>query len=272
MGALDTALDLWHLHRRAVALGAALVTALVAVLLGLAVVVRATGQPQSPAARPAVSPTSTVRAATPGGAPASESTAAAASDVADWNAMPPVTGATSSAYPAIGAAGRADPGAYARAFATELFTRDYRTDRALLLSWAQYEDAPLRSSNYPAADWSKVLLDSLSDITWDNATDTPIPADGPWLALRAQQAIDTVSAVKVSVDQQWEQQVAAGYQPADPSATVRDVTLTVTRHATVFGRRVTQRFAISLDLQLGASPHGGYGIAATNNYVTTAGS
>ena len=162
---------------------------------------------------------------------------------------------------------RHDPTAYARAFATELFTRDYGTDRQQLLSWAQYEDAPLQSSNYPRADWSKVLVDSLTDLTWDDAIDTPVPADGLWLALRSERATQTVSDVKVTVDPQWEQRVAAGFQPPDPLATVRDVTLTVTQHTNTPGAAATTRYQVALALQLGTSSHGGYGVAATNNYV-----
>ncbi len=107
-----------------------------------------------------------------------------------------------------------DPTAFAQAFATELFTRDYTTaTRPELISWAQYEDSPLRSSNYPQPDWTKVLVNSLTDITWDQADDTPIPADGQWLALHAQGARDSVSNVRVVLDPQWEQGVATGYSP-----------------------------------------------------------
>lgn len=193
-----------------------------------------------------------------------------ASDVTRWNARPVITPATSAAYPPIPATARRDATSYARAFATELFTRDYRAaTRAQLLAWAQHEDAPLRSRNYPEADWTKVLADSLTDLTWDGAPATPIPADGPWLALRSEQARDTVTDVRVSLDAQWEQRIANGYQPPDPMATERDVSLTVTRHTTVAGRRTVTRFAVNLDLQLGTSVRGGgYGVAATNNYVT----
>jgi hypothetical protein len=192
-----------------------------------------------------------------------------ATDVTQWNAMPTIAPATSSNYPAIPAAGSANPDSYAKAFATELFTRDYRTaTRAQLIAWAQYEDSPLHSPNYPQADWSKVLVDSLTDLTWDDASDTPIPAGGPWLALRSESARDTVRDVRVELDPQWEQQIAAGYQPPDELATARDVSLTVTRHVVVAGRPSVSRFAVSLALQLGTAARGdGYGVAATNNYV-----
>jgi hypothetical protein len=215
-------------------------------------------------------PTSLATATAPSGTVAATvaPSQAPASDVAQWNAMPAIRPATSLAYPAIPAAVRRDATSYARAFATELFTRDYtHATRQQLIAWAQSEDAPLRSPNYPQADWTKVLVDSLTDLTWDDASDTPIPADGPWLASRSEHARDTVSDVRVELDPQWEQQIAAGYQPPDPLATARDVSLTVTRTTRVAGRSVTARFAVSLALQLGTARGGGYGVAATNNYV-----
>ncbi len=81
------------------------------------------------------------------------------------------------------------PDVFAQAFVTELFTRDYRrSTRAELLSWAQYESAPLIAKQYPKADWSKFLIDALTDLSGENRTDTPIPADGPWLALHTGRA------------------------------------------------------------------------------------
>lgn len=181
--------------------------------------------------------------------------------------MPAVHPATSAAYPAITGAATRDASLFAGAFARELFTRDYAVDRGELLSWAQYEDAPLRAPNYPPADWTKILVDSLTDLTWDGALDTPIPAEGPWLALRSERATQTVDNVRVTVDQRWEQAVARGFQPTDPLATARDVTLTVLQHTRTSGHTVTKRFAVSIALQLGSSAHGGYGVATTNNYV-----
>jgi hypothetical protein len=220
-------------------------------------------QPSAPTAQGTTVPTS---------GPVSASvqpSAAPASDVARWNAMATVAPAVSSYYPVTPATDRGEVTAYVRAFVTELFTRDYhRATRAQLLAWVQSEDAPLRSPNYPQADWSKVLIDSLTDLTWDDAADTPIPADGPWLALRSEQARDAVSDVRIELDPQWEQQIAAGYQPPDPLATARDVSLTVTRHTVAAGRPATARFAVSLAVQLGTAAGGdGYGVAATNNYV-----
>jgi hypothetical protein len=258
----DHAISAWHLHRRALLVCTALIAALLTVLGVTALLVRATSQPatggdgqanpQAPVARPS---------------PPNATPTARASDVQFWNAVPAVRPATSAAYPAVSGAATRDPSLFARAFATELFTRDYAVDRGQLLAWAQYEDAPLRAPNYPPPVWTKVLVDSLTDMTWDDALDTPVPAEGPWLALRSEHATQSVRDVQVTLDQRWEQAVASGYQPADPLATARDVTLTVTRRSQMSGHTIVQRFAVSIALQLGSSPRGGYGVATTNNYV-----
>jgi hypothetical protein len=135
------------------------------------------------------------------------------------------------------------------------------------MEWAQHEDAPLRSPKYPSADWSKVLVDSLVDLSWDRATDTPIPADGPWLVLQSERADQLATNVTPKLDPQWETALAHGYQPNDRLATVRDVTMTVVQTFEVQGQPETRRYAVSLALQLGTSPNGGYGVATTNNYV-----
>jgi hypothetical protein len=258
-------------RRLAVAVGG--FVALLVVALIVAVVLHVSGDSNATAAADRTSgPTVPSTADSPRAAQSAasvEPSGSPATDVAQWNAMPAVSPATSVNYAAIPAADSANPDGYAKAFATELFTRDYRTaTRAQLIAWAQYEDSPLHSPNYPQADWSKVLVDSLTDLTWDDASETPIPADGPWLALRSESARDTVSDVRVELDPQWEQQIAAGYEPPDELATARDVSLTVTRHVVMAGRPSVSRFAVSLALQLGTAARGdGYGVAATNNYV-----
>jgi len=259
-------LDRLRLHRPLLLVGGALIAGLLLLLGLVAVAVRlSTARPSHQAV-----PTST-RLSIQATAPPSDAAVSGtpeATDVPSWNALAPVVPATSPSYPAIAVPDRQDPDAFTRAFVTELFTRNYRAStRAQLISWAQYEDAPLRSTQYPPADWSKVLVDSLTDLTWDDADDTPIPADGPWLALRSEQAQESVSDVTVSLDPQWEQQIASGYQPPDSLATVRDVTFTITQHASAGGSREST-FSVALAVQLGSSPRdGGYGVAATNNYV-----
>jgi hypothetical protein len=199
-------------------------------------------------------------------------TLAAASDAKSWDAIPPVTPQASSAFPPISAELRRDPSGYAGAFARELFSRDYTaSNRTQLLGWAQYEDAPLRTPRYPRADWTKVLVNSLTDLTWDDATQTPIPSEGDWLALRSEGSEDTVADVRTMVDPIWEKKVSEGYQPNDSLTTVIDVRLTVIRRTSTGGRVTQSRISIAIALQLGSSPRGGYGVAASNEYVAKEG-
>ena len=255
----------WRYDRRALLLGVGAVLCLPVLLFVAALVLRLSGGGPSHHTAPQP-PASAAASKVP---PPAASPTAPADDVASWNAIPPVTPAVSANYPAVAASARRDPDAYARAFATELFTRDYRhSTLAQLIGWVQYEDSPLQSPNYPRADWTKVLVDSLTDLTWDQALETPIPAQGEWLALRSEQAWQTVTDLKVVTDPVWEQQIAGGYQPPDALATVRDVSFTVVQRTTVSGHVRVARFAVSLALQLGTSTHGGgYGTAVTNNYV-----
>lgn len=259
-------IDQLRLHRRSVLLGGGLFIGLVVLLAIVAVAVRLTSPASAHAGK--ASPATATDSVSPSQSPAVAFPSSQASDVAAWNAMPSITPAVSAQYPAITAATDHDPNAFAQAFVVELFTRNYRAEtRDGLVAWAQYEDAPLQSAKYPQSDWSKVLVDSLTDLTWDSATDTPIPADGPWLALRSEQGRQSVSNVKVVLDPQWEQQIASGYQPPDPLATVRDITATLTQHTTAGSGATTTTYSIALDVQLGTSTRGWYGIAATNNYV-----
>lgn len=261
-------LSLWYVHRRFAIVTAAALGVLLTLLLLATVAVRFTGQPSATASK---TRQPTQSEATPSGAGPNELPSPAASDVAYWDALPSVTPADGPHFPAIREATQ-DPADYARSFVTELFTVDFARDsRGELLAWAQYEDSPLRSPDYPPRDWDKVLVDSLTDATWEDTTDTPVPSSGAWLALQAERAAQTVTDIVVSADPQWEQLVVGGYQSPDPLTTVRDVSLTVVRHLVVAGRTTTQRFSIALSVQLGSSPrHTGYGAAVTNNYVVKA--
>ena len=260
-------LERFRYEPRRLVLGAALLVGLVVLAVVVAFIVRLTGSGRASAHTSPGHPRPTV-SAPPSAAP-SQSPTAYASDAASWDAMPGVAPAASTAFPAIPAADSDDPTAFAAAFASELFTRDYTTStRAQLIGWAQYEDSPLQSPRYPKPDWTKVLVDSLTDLTWDQADATPIPADGPWLALQSESARETVTEVKVTLDPAWEQRINTGYQPPDPLATERDVTLTVAQRTAASGRTITTTYAVSIDLQLGTSARGsGYGVAATNNFV-----
>jgi hypothetical protein len=253
--------DAWLLHRRAMVIVGIALAALIVVVVAAGTVLYASGGTSKSDAEGVGTKTSTA-------APASRhepapASGAPATDIAYWNGLASVQPATTAAYPPIAAAALSDPGAYSKAFATELFTRDYgRSSRAQLIAWAQYEDAPLRSGKYPRDDWSKVLVDSLTDLTWDQATQTPIPAAGPWAVLASEHATWRVDRATSRVDPQWEQQVADGYQPGDRLASVWDVDLHITQRSKVG----TSGLDVSLAVQLGTSARGRYGVAATNNF------
>ncbi|MDP9092403.1 MAG: hypothetical protein M3N95_05520 [Actinomycetota bacterium] len=193
-------------------------------------------------------------------------------NVASWDAVPPVAASSSPEYPAIAGSDATDATAYAKAFATELFTRDYsRSTRAQLIAWAQYEDSPLRATQYPRSDWTKVLVDSLTDPAWEDAADTPIPSAGAWLAFHAQRVQEVLGAIAVSRDPTWERLIAGGYAPPDPLAVERDVSIVLVVHRVLAGRLSTSRLSVSVKLQLGSSPRRpGYAIAAANDFLVNA--
>jgi hypothetical protein len=263
---------LWYVHRRKFVVACVMPSALLAVL-GLATVAVRMSSANVGGADLSPDPS---RSAS--GSPTIVSSGAATgivadpSDVASWDAIPPVVGSPSPEYPAIAGSDAADATAYAGAFAAELFTRDYsHSPRDQLLAWAQNEDSPLRAVGYPKADWTKMMLDSLTDITWEDAADTPIPSPGAWLAFQAQQVRQVASAITVTSDPTWEQLIAGGYVPPDPMAVERDVSLVLTVHRTVAGLSSTSHLSVSLKLQLGSSPRRpGYALAASNGYLVTA--
>lgn len=261
---------LWLYHRAPVVIAA--MTAGLIVLAGLiALVIRLSGVNSHPSGRPEAGATASASGAptdTTSGKPGT-TPEVTPSDVASWDAIPPVAPATSPAYPAVPAAQRTQADAYVTAWITELFTRDYHAaTRAQLLAWAQYESAPPSSTQYPKADMAKVLVDSLTDPTWDDAPQTPVPAAGQWLSLGAQQTTSTIADVRSQIDPDWQTQLAGGYQPPDPLSTVRDVSATVTLRTVVAGRPVTSTSSIAIKVFLGSSTRdGGYAVLATGSYT-----
>lgn len=269
---------IWHVHRRRLVVACVVLCSLIAVLALATVAIRVSGAKAGNAGRgpdpsqAAGSPLSTSSDAADAGNAADPSNAANPSDVASWDAIAPVVPSTSPAYPAIASSDTTDATAYARAFATELFTRDYsQSTRSQLIAWAQNEDSPLRATAYPKADWTKIMIYSLTDVNWEDAADTPIPSAGAWLAFQAQHVQQIPSSITVSSDPTWQQLVAAGYVPPDPMAVERDVFLVLTVHRIVAGVQLTSHLSISLMLQLGSSPRRpGYAVAASNGFLVRA--
>jgi len=157
--------------------------------------------------------------------------AAILNDVARIRAMPDVRPGTSSQYPAIPVDRRQQPDLYARAFATQLLTQDYRGSRAELLAWVQAESAassePTVIGLVPVELRGRLAVWSVVDAP-DGAR-TPIPSETEWAAWARRNAYTTVAVTRVSTPVKWAAAVGAG-QLTDPGITSRSVDAQVTTH------------------------------------------
>jgi hypothetical protein len=270
---------LWRYHRKALLIGAIPVTALL-LLLGIAASVLhvVDDQHRASSAGASASPPTGTSSSAPNTTGAMTSaprlqrpSAVSPSDIASWDAIPPVHPAVSAKYPAIIGASTRQPYSDAKAFVTELFNQDYLRPRSELLSWAQYESVPLVTNGLPPRDEAKGLVDSLTDISWNNEPTSPVPPVGQWLSLQAQRGYLTSSNVLVTADSAWQQEVAAGHVMKDKKMMVIDATLTTTLHTTTARQATATPSTVSLKLMLGSSTHGdGYGVMYVGTYVTTA--
>ncbi len=204
-----------------------------------------------PEARP-TAPTSTqpARTGTTGDLPGNATELAA--EVNRLRAMPPVTGA--SALPRITGDVTTQPDLYAAEFVRRLLTQDYRTPRAALLAWVQAESAqtsePLVLGLVPADLRDRLAVFSVTDATGDTA---PIPTASQWSSLAAQGGYTTVRIDRVLEPLAWSNAVAAG-RISDDGVTGRLVAATITRHTTSAGGPATQRFSVSLAVNLEGPP------------------
>lgn len=273
--------DLWATHRLAVLLAAtsALLLIVAVVTLPLRDGTRA-GDATSPSAPTgSLQQTRTIGDTTAfvtDGAEADVTSASAATpttpveyDHSAWDAVPPVSPRTSSAYPPIAANLRTQPDTFASAFGTELLTRNYATSsRADLLSWAQSEAAALtiRQVALTATDREKALIMSLTSPDWDGSPTVIVPSASDWADLAALRAYTTVSDVKV--------EAVSDFPPADVSFSdqltlARLYSASVTQHSTVGGSVVTVSHSVAFQIVLGTSLlHGTvFGAACTQNFV-----
>jgi hypothetical protein len=133
-------------------------------------------------------------------------------DLARLNTTPDVNAAASSAYPAIGDAFRQQPDLYASAFATELLTQDYRTDREAMLAWVQLESTPCNEplviGLVPPALRPKLAVFTVSDTT--DGSEPPIPSAADWATWRAHAGRTTARVTHVTEPATWADAVAAG--------------------------------------------------------------
>jgi hypothetical protein len=263
---------------RRLALGAgALVAVLTLLVLGSAAVIHMSerGNPASASQPSGSSPVAAASAAAPGGLTETLSpaqSAGVASDIALLTATPAVTPATSARYPAISGVATSQPDLYARAFASQLLTHDYRTPRKELLAWVQYESAqcaePRVVGLVPSDLRSKLAVYSVTMAADGSAV--PIPSQRDWDQWAARHAYTTVTIQKVTEPLKWSEAVSSG-QLTDPGATAREVDAEVVTHWTERGkpRRATHSVALNMSLE-GPPSHDGYGFVTSVIYNSVA--
>jgi hypothetical protein len=255
--------DLWAYRRRAVAIAAVVLAALLAVAVIVAATLGTEGRHR--AATPSFSHTPPATSRTG----ATPHPSASGYDHGPWDAMPAAAPGTSAAFPPISKQDRTQPDLFVQAFGTELLTRDYRhATRNELLAWAASESAPLSIAQVPltAADRAKALLVSLTSPAWDHTASTLVPTVSDWASLAAEDAHTTVSKVKV--------ENVPDFPPADttfsdPLTLDRLFTATVALHTKFAGKSITSTRSVAFEVVLGTSAHHGrvFGAAMTQHYV-----
>jgi hypothetical protein len=264
---------LWLLHRRAVLAGIALAVGLtLAVGIVIAIAAASKGNGGHHADAVVTSPTTRARpSSTTQGPPARAYTpstvepaqtamqrsidgqlarAESSSSIAAAAVLSVPAGEDSAAYPAVSAAVRQSPTAYASSFAAELLDRNYRgQSRAELLAWAQGEEAPNMLPGVPSSIANKALYASLADpgIGGGNGA-SPVPSPAVWAAEARTATTQRVTDLLVSVDPSWTEIIDRGWEPRDPLMTIMDVTGTLI----VGTGKATARLSVSMVLTLGS--------------------
>jgi hypothetical protein len=142
---------------------------------------------------------------------------------------------------------------------------DYaRQSRSGLLAWAEAQEAPNRMPGVPPSVAGKALVASLEAGAARGAS--PVPSLRRWAELAARGTSWHVSGLSATTDPSWSRLLGAGWSPADPLATIEDVTgqLTMARPGHL---PVTTGF--SLTVMLGSAAfHPGYGAVAVGDWRT----
>jgi hypothetical protein len=202
----------------------------------------------------------------------SEQSAGVASDIALLTAAPTVVPATSTRYPPITGAAKAQPDLYARNFATRLLTQDYRTPRANLLAWVQAESVqssePRVVGLVPAALRPKLAVYSVTAAADGSAV--PIPSQRDWAEWAARRAYTTVMIQNVVEPLKWSEAVASG-ELVDPGITAREVDALVVAHWTERGKPRMSTHSVALSISLEGPPsRDGYGFVTSVTYQSVA--
>lgn len=198
-----------------------------------------------------------------------EASAARASEARFLSAYPSIKPATSTPLPSLPALATAQPLLFAQAFTMHLLRIDFRREtRSQLLSWAQYESAPMfdDGTGLSPSNRAKLLALSLTDPTTTNTGAPVVPTGSGWQSLAAQSAQQTVTSVTATPDPQWEAALAAGYQSPDRLTTWVDVSATVTTRVLLGHTPTTHRTTVAFRLLLGTSLRGRYGAVAVYAY------
>jgi hypothetical protein len=176
--------------------------------------------------------------------------AESASAIAAVGALAVPAGGDSTTYPAVPAAARLDPTAYAMAFSAELLDRDYRgQSQSQLLAWAEDEAAANTLPGVPAPIAGKALYASLVDPGMAGGTAAgPMPTLAEWAADKRAGETQRMVGVTVTVDSAWSRIIGDGWEPRDPLMTIMDVkgTLIVTAGTD------TTRHAVAMVVTLGS--------------------
>jgi hypothetical protein len=239
-------------RRRAVFAVAGLVI-LLAVLLGIGLTGNAGGHRSSGTA-PTVGYSSGSPATISASAPVPSVNPPLAAQLADrLKATEDFPPATSTQYPGISDVDRSQPDLFAKAFFTELFTRDYAgSSRGNLLSWVQANtgiDQAKVSTLLPA---ELLMRTSTASLT---ARFPVVPDPAGWQSLAAFHGTSTAvpATVRVSTPPEVQQHILDGSAPA--GWTEKLVTGTVTTRTVINGHPVAHSASVALRLVLWGPPN-----------------
>ena len=179
--------------------------------------------------------------------------------------------ATSARYAAVSAQARQQPDLYAAAFAGQLLTQDYRTDREQLLAWVQSESAqstdPLVVGLTPVDLRGRMAVASIQDGVNGPG---PVPSQGDWADLAGRQGHTTVQIQRVIEPVPWASAVANG-QITDPGVTARQVDADVNLQTTDGGKVTAEHFSVALVVNLEGPPvRSEYGFVTAITYNVAA--
>ena len=183
--------------------------------------------------------------------------------IARLEGLPVPAPRASAAFPPLPAADSSDAVRWCLAFVGELLDLDYaHQSRSGLLAWAESQEAPNRMPGVPLSVAGKALVASLEDGAAQGAS--PLPSAQRWAVLAASRTTWRVSGLSATTARSWDKLLGAGWSPADPLATIEDVTgrLTTARP----GQRSTTS-GFSLTVMLGSAAfHPGYGAVAVGDW------